>query len=100
MPESADFNQKLRKLRNACDHAIDILKARDQEWKIDFRFEPKGALIIVSLSGQEKKVRYRFEVTDGDGIFAKIGGGFSMKDDQLDEHIANAIEKELAKEFG
>jgi hypothetical protein len=77
-----------------------LLKARDQKWKIDFRFEPKGALFIVSLNGQDKKVRYRFEVTDGDGIFAKIGGGFSMKDDQLDEHITNAIEKELAKEFG
>jgi hypothetical protein len=98
MPESADFNQKLRKLRSACDRAVDILKARDQKWKIDFRFEPQGALFIVSLNGQDKKVRYRFEVTDGDSIFSAIGG-FSTKDDKLAEHIANAIEKELAKEF-
>jgi hypothetical protein len=64
MPESADFNQKLRKLRNACDRAVDILEASDKTRKIQLLSQPRAALMILSRSGRDKRIR--FEVTEID----------------------------------
>jgi hypothetical protein len=67
MPESTDFTQKLRKLRNACDHAIDILKAGDQKRKIDSA-SSKGAR---SLSCRTAAKTKRF-ATDDDRYFRRL----------------------------
>jgi hypothetical protein len=63
----------------------------DPKWRILYGDEPKGALLTVSISGQAKKVLYRFELTEGSGIVATHGIGLSMRDDKLAEHIASAI---------
>jgi hypothetical protein len=67
MPESADFSQKLRKLRIACVRAADTIMASDKTRNIQLLSQPKGALFILSRSGRDKRIRFEITETD-DGI--------------------------------
>jgi hypothetical protein len=99
MPENSDFKEKLQKLRSASDRAVDIIRASDQTREIQLSPQPKGALIILSCSGRDKRIR--FEVTETDESIVTPGiGGLSLNDERLAEHIASAIENTIAKDLG